>query len=328
MDQQQGPDRRTSQTLSNLPDARQRLANELHKQRRRNFPTRYVELKGLHDLVQADLVEMIPYAKFNRGFKYIMTLIDCFTKKAYAYPLKTKTANEVESVLAPFLNSNKFRNFQTDQGKEWFNERVGALFKKHNINHYATFTEKKASIVERFNRTLKSKMWKRFTVNGSYVWITILNELVNDYNNSVHSTTGLKPNEINQHNQQLVLDRIYGKIKKKRADLLQGKRFEIGDKVRISKQKAQFTKGYLPNWSNEIFTVVKVNKSLPITYVLQDSRGEIIRGSFYKEELARTKYPEIFLIEKIVRRKGNKVLVRWQGYDSSYDSWLNKNELM
>jgi hypothetical protein len=307
---------------------KERLANELHRQKRNNFPTRTVELKGLNDLVQADLVEMIPYSKFNRGYKYIMTIIDCFTKKAFAYPMKSKTAVEVENVLRPFLASHKFHHFQTDQGKEWFNEKISSLLKKHGINHYFTFTEKKASIIERFNRTLKSKMWKRFTVNGNYIWITILNELINNYNETVHSTTRFKPNDINTDNEQLVLDRINRKKQKKRALLLQGKKFDVGDKVRISKYKKHFTKGYVPNWSNEIFTVFRVNDSIPTTYVLKDSRNETIRGSFYKEELARTKYPEIFLIEKIVRRKGNKVLVRWQGYDSSYDSWIDKSELI
>lgn len=119
------------------------IAKELHKQARVNFPRRHVELKGISDLYQADLVEMRPFSKINKGFNYIMTIINCFTKYAIAIPLKTKKGDEVAVNLEPVLKEFPMKHFQTDQGKEWFNEKVKFLLDKYNINHYATFSTKK-----------------------------------------------------------------------------------------------------------------------------------------------------------------------------------------
>lgn len=138
-------------------DIRRVIAQELHKPARRNYPRRRVTLKGINDLYQADLVEMQPYAKYNKGYRYILTMINCFTKFAFAIPLKGKTGVEVAKVLEPILLKHKMKHLQTDEGKEWFNKDVKALVNRFKINHYATFSHLKASIVERFNRTIKQK---------------------------------------------------------------------------------------------------------------------------------------------------------------------------
>ena len=111
----------------NTNSVRRTIAMELHRPVRRNFPRRAVEVKGLHDLYQADLVEMIPHAKWNKGYKYLMTVINAFSKFAYAIPLKTKTGVEVARALEPILNKNKIKYLQTDQGKEYYNRTVQTL---------------------------------------------------------------------------------------------------------------------------------------------------------------------------------------------------------
>lgn len=153
-----------------MSSIRERIARELHAPVRRRFPRRAVELKGLYDLYQADIVEMIPYARVNRGFRYIMTVINCFSKFAYALPMKTKTAGEVVKVLETVLRTNRMKHLQTDNGKEYYNKQVRALLKKYGVNHYSTYTEMKASIVERFNRTLKTMMFRVFSEQGTYKW--------------------------------------------------------------------------------------------------------------------------------------------------------------
>lgn len=302
------------------------ISKELHKQARRHYPTRNVVLKGINDLYQADLVEMIEYSKSNKGYKYILTMINCFSKFAFAIPLKTKKAEEVEEALKPILAKHKMKNLQTDDGKEWYNSKVKKLLSMYKINHYSTFSEKKASIIERFNRTLKSKMWRKFTAQGSYKWINIIDDLVKCYNNTVHRTIGFKPKDVSHKNEGEVMQNIIRNRQKLKTSFKQ--KFEVGDKVRISKYKKVFAKGYLPNWTNEVFTVFKVKHTEPITYMLKDEKGELLKGSFYTEELSKTKYDDIYLVQKVLRKRGDKLLVRWRGYDKSHDSWINKKDLI
>ncbi|KAK9888953.1 hypothetical protein WA026_004237 [Henosepilachna vigintioctopunctata] len=134
--------------------------NELHKPVRINFPRRRVIVKGLLDLFQADLVEMIPYARFNKGFKYILIVIDVFSKYVWAIPLKNKTATHVRDAMRGILKqlSHPPKNLQTDFGKEFYNKYFKELMNTSNINHYSSYSNLKCSVVERVNRTLKSIM--------------------------------------------------------------------------------------------------------------------------------------------------------------------------
>ena len=189
-------------------DAREAIAEELHRTARKNYPRRRVTLKGLNDLFQGDLVEMQPYSKINKGYKYIMTIINCFSKFAFAVPLKDKSGPVVAKALEPILAKNKMKNFQTDQGTEWFNKHIQKLMKKYSINHYHTYSDLKASIVERFNRTLKSKMYKQFTIRGSYEWVGLLDSIVKSYNNTKHRTIGMKPRYVNKKHVKKILRKI------------------------------------------------------------------------------------------------------------------------
>lgn len=298
------------------------VAAELHKPARRKYSRRKVTLKGIHDLYQADLVEMIPYADENKGMKYILTMINCFTKFAFAVPLKTKTGVDTARALEPILRKNKMKHFQTDQGKEWFNTHVKKLMVKYGINHYATFSDLKASIVERLNRTLKERMWRMFTASGKYEWLSILPEIVKAYNNTVHRTIGMKPKEVKRKHEKTILARLTTK-----PSVVKPK-FNVNDEVRISKYKKVFKKGYLPNWTNEVFRVYAVKPTTPVTYVLQDKKGQLLHGGFYEQEIKRSKTGDVYLVEKVLKRKGNKLLVRWAGFDKTSDTWVDKNDIV
>lgn len=254
-----------------------------------------------------------------------MTVINAFTKFAYAVPLKTKTGVEVARALEPILVSNKMKYLQTDNGKEYYNKNVQALLKKHNVIHYSSFSEKKAAIVERFNRTLKTRMYRAFSEQGHYRWLTLLPKLVNEYNNTVHRTIGMKPREVNECNERLVFERI----KRNTAPRQRVKQiFKVGDRVRVSKYKMVFAKGYTPNWTNEIFTVYRVQPTVPPTYLLKDHTGEVLEGGFYQHELSKTSVGDVYLVEKILRRKGDRVRVRWLGFDGKHDTWIRKTDLI
>lgn len=303
--------------------SRREIANELHKRARRNFPRRRVTLKGLKDTYQADLVEVIPYSRENKGMKYILTIINCLSKFGLAIPLKSKSATVVAEALEPILKKHKMKNLHTDQGTEWFNSHVKKLMTKFEINHYHTFSDMKASIVERWNRTIKEQMWKYFTAQGNYRWLSLLPQIVKKYNSTKHRTTGMKPKDVRQKHVKIILKKVNKSTIKPKTP-----KFHIDDRVRISKYKHVFKKGYLPNWSNEIFRIFAIKPTVPVTYILQDVRGEIIKGGFYEEELSMSKTGDTYLVEKVIKRRGNKVFVRWLGFDKSHDSWIDKRNVM
>lgn len=303
------------------------LINELHREARRNFQRRSVLMRGIDDTLQADLVEMIPYAKKNKGMKYILTVINIFSKKAYARALKNKTAQEVTKAMTSVLNilGHPIHRLHVDNGKEFYNSAMQNMLRKQNINMYSTFTTKKASIVERFNRTLKNNMWKQFSFRGSFKWIDILDTLVAIYNNTQHRTIKMKPNEVNRNNEQFLLDTVYRQRSPLRVKKL---KFKVDDFVRISKYKHIFDKGYTPNWTTEIFKVRAVQKTNPVTFLLRDLRGNDVSGTVYAEELQLVKDPSLYLVEKILRKKGDNAYVKWLGLDSSHNSWVKEDTIV
>lgn len=300
------------------------VVNELHKPARVHYPRRRTLLKGIDDLWQADLIEMIPYTRQNNGNKYILAVIDCFSKFAWVEPVKLKSAQDVTKAMQKIINlSGRVpHNIQTDNGKEFYNAIFKKLMQKYNINHYSTFSKIKSSIIERFNRTFKSMMYRMFSLNGNYNYTKHLAELISLYNNKVHRTIGMKPSEVNAENAPSLLAEVYSS-KSKRKDR---QHFNEGDYVRISKSKTVFTKGYTPNWSTELFKIKSVQKTIPYTYLLEDLNGQPIRGAFYKPELQRTDLKNVYLVEKILKRKNNKLYVKWLGFQTP--SWINKKDLL
>jgi len=305
--------------------SKREVVEELHKPARRNFIRRRVIIKGYDDLWQADLVEMGNYEKKNNGYRFLLTVIDTFSKYAWAIPIKNKTAESVTNAMkSVFEESKRYpKNLQTDDGKEFFNNIFKNLMKKYQINHYSTFSSLKASIVERFNRTLKEKMWKEFSLNGNYKWVHIISKLVNQYNNTKHRTIKRRPVDVNKKNANELLKTIYSHIK-----VLPPPKFKVGDSVRVSKFKHLFEKGYTPNWTTEIFKIRKIQITNPVTYLLEDYTGQPIAGGFYEYELQKSRHNNIFLVEKIIKTKKDKVFVKWLGFSQSHNSWINKTDLL
>lgn len=302
---------------------KEKVALELHKPARRKYPRRRVTTKGILDLMEVDLVEMLPYAKLNKSNNYILTAIDVFTKKAYAEPVKRKTGKDVSEAFSKILRkSGTPKHVHSDRGKEFYNHEFKKLMEQHKINHYSTWSPMKATVVERFNRSLKELMYKKFSIQGSYKWINILPNLLSIYNNRKHRVIGMKPSQVSKSDESRLLKRMYRDHNKKRSL----RRFSAGDIVRVSKHKGVFTKGYHPNWSTELFKVRLIQPTYPITYLLEDLNGEPILGSFYSEELQKTKYPDVYLVEKILKKKGSKVQVRWLGFEKP--TWIDKKDLL
>lgn len=308
--------------------SKKNIVDEIHKAARRNFPRRCTITKGIDDLWQADLMDFQKYSNFNKGYKYVLVVIDTLSKYVWTNPIKSKDKNCVTKAMSDILccSSRKPNNLQTDLGKEFYNNFFYNLCKKFDINHYSTHSVKKASIVERVIRTIKYHLYKLFSLNGRYQWVgPNLNSVVEQYNNTTHRTTKYKPIDVNKLNQMVVLSNI---LQARCQNVYRKPKFHVGDSVRISKFKGDFYKGYTPNWSTEIFVIVKVNDTNPPTYQIEDKHKQTILGSFYEYELQRTKFPDLYLIEKVIKRKGNKLFVKWLGLSERENSWVDKSALL
>ena len=188
--------------------------------------------------------------------------------------------------------------------------------KINNIERDSTFNKGKSVVAERFIRTLKNKIFKHMTAISENVYFDVLDDVVNKYNNTVHKTIKMKPID-NTDDSYAEYNEDFNKKDPK---------FKVGDHVRISKYKNIFATGYAPNWSEEVFAVSKITNTGPQTYVASDLNGEKITGSFSEKELQKTSQ-EKRRIEKVLKRKGNKLYVKWKGYNNLFNGWVDKNDL-
>ena len=244
-------------------------------------------------------------------------------------PLKNKTGPTLDEAFKVILTSGrKPEKIMTDQGTEFLNKHFRALMKEEDVELYNTYNETKASIVERLIRTLKTKMWRYFTAKKTMRYVDMLPDLVYSYNHSVHRSIKTKPVDVTAENEKKVWHTLYDDhnvVKNVKY------KFKIGDQVRISKMKRTFEKGYLPNFSKEIFTISKQIPRDPPVYKLKDLDGEELKGTFYEKELQKIiKEDDVYEIEKILKKRGrgNNVhyLVKWLGYPNKFNSWVPASE--
>ena len=169
---------------------------------------------------------------------------------------------------------------------------------------YSTYNEGKSVVAERFIKALKNKIYKHMTYIGKNVYINALDDIVDKYNNTVHISIKMKPKGVSDS----VLVEYAEESNKKDF------KYRIGDNVRISKYK-------------NIFVQNTVQNTVPWTYLINDLNGEEIKASFYEKELQKT-YQKEFRIKKVIKKKGDKLYVKWKGYGNSFNSWINKKEII
>lgn len=299
------------------------IVRELHRPARRNFTRRHVTIKGQYDLFQSDLVDLQAYSRENGGHRYILVVVDAYSKFAWARALTSKSGKEVATAMLDILSTCAAMptNVQTDHGTEYYNLHFRRVMSDLGINHYSVYSTKKACMAERFIRTLKARLYKNFSSRGSYKWVDVLPDIIHSYNTTVHSTIKMRPCDV-KDNRLLSTVYHYGVSAPPKP------KFRVGDHVRLSKYKTVFRKGYLPQWSTEVFRVIRVQSTHPVTYIIEDLEGAPIHGAFYAEELQKTRYPHHYLVEKILRRKGNRVLVKWLGFPSSKNSWIATSDVL
>ena len=302
----------------------------LHRPVRRKFKRGKVITAGIDQQWQADLVDLSNISSSNKGNKFLLTVIDCFSRYAWARTLKNKKGESVRDALESIFAEGRVPKYlHTDQGREFRNAFVQNLLKKHKVRYFTTYNDDiKASIVERWNRTILSKMFRYFTKNNTRSYINILQDLIDSYNDTAHSTTGIQPSKVSAENQESVWLKSFNKPVVYKKPL-----HKVGSYVRISKSRKTFDKGYLPRWSTELFLIKKINNTLPVTYELVDLDQEDIVGIFYEQELIAAKPAEFDEVERILDTKKSRggvtrYLVKWKGYPSKFNSWTTDIKLI
>lgn len=273
----------------------------VHRDARLNFPRNHYFVFNIDDLWEADLIDMSKLKNNNDNYRYILTVIDVFSKFGFTHPLKTKGAAEVTKAFKIIIDNSEKRGagfkriprvLQTDRGKEFKNAILKRFLTSRNISIQFPLTQSKnkASIAERFNRTIQSYIYKYFTAKKTTRYIDILANLTHLYNNSVHRTIKMKPINVDGRKVLAVYNNTHQEHKKKEVNettnVYQQQPLEIGDSVRVVRRKKIFEPGYTNKWSSELFNITNVIEKKPFFfYKIRDSVGRPIREKFYKYEL-------------------------------------------
>ena len=257
------------------------LADERHKPIIRKFNKRKVYSQFKDNIWGKYLADIQSLSRKNKGIKYLLCAIDLYSKYAFVIPLKDKKGISIVHAFNKIIkqSNRKPNKMWVDQGGEFYNNVFEKWLSDNDINMYSAYNEGKSVVAERFIRTLKNELYKHMTATGKNVYYDVLDDVVNKYNNTKHSTIKMKPIDV-KNNKRVYIHEHNEKDSK----------VNVGDRVRISRYKNIFAKGYAPNWSSEIFIVNKINDTVPYTYNLKDLNDEEIIGSFYDKELQKTKF--------------------------------------
>jgi transposase InsO family protein len=314
-------------------------AYTLHKPTpKHKYPRNRTVVYSLDDQWQADLCDVSRLASKNKGTKFLLTVIDVFSRYAWVRPLKNKSGPAVAEAFEDIFQEDRVpARVQTDQGKEFLNHNVKAVFDERDVEHFFTHSpDVKAAFVERFNRTFKNRLYRYMTRENTDSYLPVLQDLVRSYNQTVHSAIDRTPESVKETDVKEVWKHQYGDLledtpAKRRKQL---SKFQVGDTVRITKNKVPFNKGYLANWSDEVFKINQVIYRRPVVYKLKDLEGEDIKGVFYAPELQSVSgYEGDVLQSEVLRSKVNKktgereVLIHYKGYPKDSLKWIAEKDL-
>ena len=262
---------------------RRNKTHSLFKRKRRKFPRRRIITRYPGNIVQSDLIDMQKFSGSNSGYNYILVVIDCFSKKLWTRPLKTKRGQETADALRSILESMRYpvQTMIFDEGLEYVNKYVSNLLNEFNIHSYHIKSRLKASTAERVNRTIKQAVWKIFHETKKTRWVDVIDSIVDNYNKTYHTTIKMAPDEVTWENRKQVFENSFPKIKDRITC-----RLKKGDKVRVQLNKDLFEKGFTQNWSDDIFTIeASFQKNGVCWYRIKDEQGNIYPKYKYFYEL-------------------------------------------
>jgi transposase InsO family protein len=326
-------------------------AYTLHRPARKHFPRRKIVAGGIDAQWQADLADMHGRAAANDGYKWILVVVDTFSKYAWAVPVKSKSAVDMLDAFRKLFRKAAPRKpvkLQTDKGKEFIARSLQEYLESLGITRFSSESDQKAAGAERFNRTLKTKIETYVSAHQDERWIDRLDQYLEAYNQKVHRTIGMAPAAVQQEHEPELWRRMYGEAMNgpsspRRRRHHQQQPVTTGAKVRISNVKGDFAKGYHPNWSQEHF-LVRAKRRMPggkVQYFLKeddygDIKGEELTGAFNREEvepITKNRY----LIEKVLRTRTlpagrgharhKQYFVKWVGWPEKYNSWVTEDQV-
>jgi transposase InsO family protein len=327
----------------------EQVAYELHKPSRHRFARNQTLVSNKDDQWQADLADMRDVSKDNDHHNFMLTCIDVLSRYAWVVPVRSKASKHVRAAMQQlFLMAapRRPKRVQTDKGAEFHNAQVRKFLNDRGVELFSTNSDKKAAVVERFNRTLKSRIYKHFTAWNTRRYINVLQDFVYSYNHSYHRTIGTRPVDVvTDEDCNTVWRRVY--YDSKEAQLRRSDAYptntdnimNIGNRVRLSRWKGHFEKGYLPNWSREHYKVTAARQPRrggfprPV-YKLKDMQNEDIEGACYPEELQNIppSAANVLEVEQVLRKRHDKhnnaeTLVRFKGWPAKFNRWLSDAEL-
>ena len=240
-----------------------------------------------------DLIDRASLSKYNKNYKFIFTVIDNYTKYAWAIPLKDKSGKSTTAAFKKLIETSKRKpdKIWSDRGKEFHNKRFLDFLKQNEIQIYSTHSDLKAVFVERFNRTLLDLIKEPMYIEGKACWLNHLDTAMEKYNIRVHGTTKMTPFEMST-NQKLIPNNTEGalriKFKNTEGALRKQPKFQVGDYVRVPDKRNLYSKVYTTNWNRELFKIHKINPTNPVTYGLVDENNEQIEGKYYEQDFLRS----------------------------------------
>ena len=300
---------------------------------KRTFQRGRVIVAGIDDQFDADLASLVYYADDNDGYKYLLVVIDIFSRYGWVEPLKDKTANEIVKAFDKILKEGRIpKRLRTDAAKDFTSERFQNYVESKNITHFVTHSEKQANYVERFIKTLKSRIFRYMVEKNTARYIDVLPKIVDSYNRTWHSGIRSEPINVNKKNEKQLWWQMYWPREpydpnKKKHEIKYA--FKVGDRVRTTYIRRPFQREYDSRWTGEIFKISRrfMRQGQPI-YKVVDWYDRPIRGTFYQKELQKVEVSDddIFKIEKVIKYKGRgnkrEALVRWLGWPKKFDSWI------
>lgn len=321
-----------------LDDVKKFLSGELtftlHRRVVRKFKRNPVVASRHGEQGQADLIDIQKYKKENNNISFILTVIDVFSKFAHAIPLKSKSAADVANAFKALFKTYRPLSIQKDEDKEFTCKAVQTVFKQHLVKWFLAKNEKiKCAVVERFQRTIMTRINKYLTSKGTHSFVDLLPKFLTAYNNSYHRSIKTSPLLAVLAPAELIFKNLYG-FENERAllrNLYAKPKVSEGVPVRVAANKSRFAKGYSQNFTDEIYTIDKAMTGVnrPV-YRLKDHKDKVIKGNFYPDEIQQIEKKDLYRVQVLAERKrgrGKQYLVHYENFPDSDNEWIPASRL-